>query len=58
MAPVTDLLRKAAIFKDLDEDELNRELAHKVLGACVRLLSFRLRSTNDSLWSFLAMSMF
>jgi len=38
--------------------DLNRELAFKVLWACVRLLSFRLRSTNDSLRSFLAMSMF
>jgi CRP/FNR family cyclic AMP-dependent transcriptional regulator len=38
--------------------DLNRELAHKVLWACVRLLSSRLRSTNDSLRSFLAMSMF
>lgn len=39
----------------LDDD---RELAYKVLWACVRLLSSRLRSTNDSLRSFLAMSMF
>ena len=38
--------------------DLNRELAYKVLWACVRLLSMRLRSTNDSLRSFLAMSMF
>jgi CRP/FNR family transcriptional regulator, cyclic AMP receptor protein len=38
--------------------EFNRELAYKVLWACVRLLSSRLRSTNDSLRSFLAMSMF
>ena len=38
--------------------DFNRELAHKVLWACVRLLSGRLRSTNDSLRSFLAMSMF
>jgi CRP-like cAMP-binding protein len=38
--------------------EFNRELAYKVLWACVRLLSGRLRSTNDSLRSFLAMSMF
>ena len=36
----------------------HRELAYKVLWACVRLLSSRLRSTNDSLRSFLAMSMF
>ncbi len=38
--------------------EFNRDVAHKVLWACVRLLSSRLRSTNDSLRSFLAMSMF
>jgi CRP/FNR family cyclic AMP-dependent transcriptional regulator len=38
--------------------DLNRELAFKVLWACVRLLSSRLRTTNDSLRSFLAMSMF
>ena len=38
--------------------DFNRELAYKVLWACVRLLSMRLRSTNDSLRSFLAMSMF
>jgi CRP/FNR family cyclic AMP-dependent transcriptional regulator len=38
--------------------DFNRELAHKVLWSCVRLLSGRLRSTNDSLRSFLAMSMF
>src|ERR1700712_532964 len=38
--------------------DFNREMAHKVLWACVRLLSGRLRSTNDSLRSFLAMSMF
>ena len=38
--------------------DANRELAHKVLWACVRLLSGRLRSTNDTLRSFLAMSMF
>jgi len=38
--------------------DFNRELAHKVLWSCVRLLSSRLRSTNDSLRSFLAMSMF
>jgi len=38
--------------------DFNRELAYKVLWACVRLLSSRLRSTNDSLRSFLAMSMF
>jgi CRP-like cAMP-binding protein len=38
--------------------DFNRELAHKVLWSSVRLLSTRLRSTNDSLRSFLAMSMF
>src|SRR3954468_24014899 len=38
--------------------DFNRELAYKVLWACVRLLSSRLRNTNDSLRSFLAMSMF
>ena len=38
--------------------DLNRELAYKVLWAVVRLLSARLRGANDSLRSFLAMSMF
>jgi CRP-like cAMP-binding protein len=38
--------------------DFNRDLAYKVLWAVVRLLSMRLRSTNDSLRSFLAMSMF
>jgi CRP/FNR family cyclic AMP-dependent transcriptional regulator len=38
--------------------DFDRELAYKVLWSCVRLLSTRLRSTNDSLRSFLAMSMF
>ena len=38
--------------------DFNRDLAYKVLWACVRQLSGRLRSTNDSLRSFLAMSMF
>ncbi len=38
--------------------DFNRELAYKVLWAVVRLLSTRLRQTNDSLRSFLAMSMF
>lgn len=38
--------------------DFNREMAYKVLWACVRLLSARLRQTNDSLRSFLAMSMF
>ena len=38
--------------------DFNRDIAYKVHGAVVRLLSHRLRSTNDSLKSFLAMSMF
>jgi CRP/FNR family transcriptional regulator, cyclic AMP receptor protein len=38
--------------------DFNRDLAYKVLWAVVRMLSGRLRSTNDSLRSFLAMSMF
>ena len=38
--------------------DFNRELAYKVLWAVVRLLSGRLRQTNDSLKTFLAMSMF
>ncbi len=38
--------------------DFNRELAYKVLWAVTRLLSKRLRQTNDSLRSFLAMSMF
>ncbi len=38
--------------------DFNREIAYKVLWSCTRLLSHRLRSTNDSLRSFLAMSMF
>ena len=38
--------------------DFNRELAYKILWGTVRLLSGRLRSTNDSLRSFLAMSMF
>lgn len=38
--------------------EFNRDLAYKVLWAVVRMLSGRLRSTNDSLKSFLALSMF
>jgi len=38
--------------------DFNREIAYKVLWSVVRLLSGRLRSTNDSLRSFLAMSMF
>lgn len=38
--------------------DFNRDLAYKILWACVRVLSTRLRATNDSLRSFLAMSMF
>jgi CRP-like cAMP-binding protein len=38
--------------------EFNRDLAYKVLWAMVRLLSTRLRATNESLRAFLAMSMF
>ena len=38
--------------------DFNREMAYKVLWASSRLLTSRLRSTNDSLRSFLAMSMF
>jgi CRP-like cAMP-binding protein len=38
--------------------DFNRDLAFKVLWAVVRLLSERLRITNDNLRSFLAMSMF
>ena len=38
--------------------DFNREIAYKVLWAVVRLLSGRLRVTNDNLRSFLAMSMF
>jgi CRP/FNR family cyclic AMP-dependent transcriptional regulator len=38
--------------------DFNRELACKVLWAVTRLLSRRLRGANDSLRSFLAMSMF
>jgi CRP/FNR family cyclic AMP-dependent transcriptional regulator len=38
--------------------EFNKELGTKVLWAVIRMLSHRLRSTNDSLKSFLAMSMF
>ena len=38
--------------------EFNRDLAFRVLWAVVRLLSGRLRWTNDSLKSFLALSMF
>ena len=38
--------------------DFNRDIAYKVLWSVVRMLSGRLRSTNDSLRSFLAMSMF
>lgn len=38
--------------------DFNRDLAFKVLWSVVRLLSERLRITNDNLRSFLAMSMF
>ena len=38
--------------------DFNRELAYKVLWSVTRVLSGRLRNTNDSLRSFLAMSMF
>ena len=38
--------------------DFNRELAYKVLWSVVRMLSTRLRSTNESLRSVLAMSMF
>ncbi|GAC1477923.1 MAG: cyclic nucleotide-binding domain-containing protein [Gemmatimonadaceae bacterium] len=38
--------------------DFNREMAHKILWSVVRMLSSRLRSTNDSLRSVLAMSMF
>ncbi len=38
--------------------DFQRELAYKVLWAVVRLLNVRLRSTNESLRAFLAMSMF
>lgn len=38
--------------------DFNRELGYKILRSVVRLLSQRLRMTNDNLRSFLAMSMF
>ncbi|MDA1080659.1 MAG: cyclic nucleotide-binding domain-containing protein [Gemmatimonadetes bacterium] len=38
--------------------DFNRDIAYKVLWSCTRLLSGRLRNTNNSLRSFLAMSMF
>ena len=38
--------------------DFNRELAYKILWSMVRLLSSRLRVTNDNLRSLLAISMF
>lgn len=38
--------------------EFDKELAYVILRSVVRLLSARLRATNDNLRSFLAMSMF
>lgn len=38
--------------------DFNRDIAYKILWSVVRLLSARLRITNDNLRSFLAMSMF
>jgi CRP/FNR family cyclic AMP-dependent transcriptional regulator len=38
--------------------EFDKELAYLVLRSFVRMLSARLRATNDSLRTFLAMSMF
>ena len=38
--------------------EFDKDLAYKVLRSFVQLLSTRLRATNDSLRSFLVMSMF
>ena len=38
--------------------DFNRDIAYKVLWSVVRMLSARLRVTNDNLRSFLAMSMF
>lgn len=38
--------------------DFNRDLAYKVLWSAVRLLSSRLRTANNNLRSFLAMSMF
>ncbi len=38
--------------------DFNREMAYKILWSVTRLLSNRLRTTNDNLRSFLAMSMF
>jgi CRP-like cAMP-binding protein len=38
--------------------DFHRDIAYKVLWSVVRVLSGRLRATNDSLRSVLAMSMF
>jgi hypothetical protein len=38
--------------------DFNRDLAFKVLWSVTRMLSTRLRATNDNLRSLLAMSMF
>ncbi|MCH7874651.1 MAG: cyclic nucleotide-binding domain-containing protein [Gemmatimonadetes bacterium] len=38
--------------------DFNRDIAYKILWSVVRMLSQRLRVTNDNLRSFLAMSMF
>jgi CRP-like cAMP-binding protein len=38
--------------------DFNRDMAHKILWSVVRMLSTRLRQTNDNLRSLLAMSMF
>ncbi|MGH7700323.1 MAG: cyclic nucleotide-binding domain-containing protein [Gemmatimonadales bacterium] len=38
--------------------DFNRDIAYKILWSVVRMLSARLRVTNDNLRSFLAMSMF
>jgi hypothetical protein len=62
------LLRNTALFADLDEAQLGREAEtclgqtyrsrETILRPFVRLLSARLRATNDNLRTFLAMSMF
>jgi CRP-like cAMP-binding protein len=38
--------------------DFNRDMAYKILWSMVRLLSSRLRVTNDNLRSLLAISMF
>lgn len=38
--------------------DFNRDIAYKVLGASVRLLCERLRTSNENLRAFMAMSMF